>query len=148
MKAVRWTEDQFARHLAKTGRVPVAAGAGRRAVSVSGSLRLSDERLDGIAEYLFQIQAAGLEMPEFEFRFHETRRWRADFVWRDHFLLAEYEGGVYKNGRHVRGSGYEDDCEKYNEATLLGYRLLRFTYNMIRSGMALEQTERALSKNL
>ncbi|KKM16662.1 hypothetical protein LCGC14_1683550, partial [marine sediment metagenome] len=36
----------------------------------------------------------------------------------------------------------------YNEATLLGYRLLRFTYDMVRSGMALEQTERALSKNL
>ncbi len=148
MKAVRWTEDQFARHLARTNTLPVAAGAGRRAVSVPGSLRLIDERLDGIAEYLFQIQAAGLEMPEFEFRFHETRRWRSDFAWPDQMLLAEYEGGVYTKGAHVRGKHFESDCEKYNEATLLGYRVLRFTYDMVRSGMALEQTERALSKNL
>jgi very-short-patch-repair endonuclease len=148
MKAARWTEEQLSRHVAKTNRLPVAAGIGRGAVSAPRGLRLSNERLEGIAEYLFQIQAAGLEMPEFEFQFHETRRWRSDFVWRDHKLLAEYEGGVYKNGRHVRGSGYEDDCEKYNEATLLGFRLLRFTYDMVRSGMALEQTERALSTDV
>ena len=146
MKAARWTEDQFARHQARTGKLPIAAGNGRGAVSVPGSLRLSDDRLEGIAEYLFQIQAAGLEMPEFEFRFHETRRWRSDFVWRDHFLLAEYEGGVHTKGAHVRGRHFESDCEKYNEATLLGYRLLRFTYDMVRSGMALEQTTRALDQ--
>ena len=124
----------------------MAAGEGRSAVSVPGGLKLSNDRIDGVAEYLFQIQAAGLEMPEFEFSFHDNRRWRADFAWPDRMLLAEYEGGIYTKGAHVRGKHFESDCEKYNEAALLGYRVLRFTHNMVKHGMALEMTERALKE--
>ena len=145
MQAARWTEDQLDRHLSKADRRPATRHQGRAPAAVPSGLKLSNERLEGVAEYLFQIQAAGVEMPEFEFRFHDKRKWRSDFAWPDRMLLAEYEGGVYTNGAHVRGKHFESDCEKYSKASLLGYRVLRFTYDMVRSGMALDMTERALS---
>ena len=40
----------------------------------------------------FQMRAAGLPEPEREYRFHEKRRYRADFAWPDHRLLVEGEG--------------------------------------------------------
>lgn len=62
-----------------------------------------------------------------EFRFHHKRRWRFDFFISDHNLAIEIEGGVWTGGRHTRGKGYISDCDKYNTATLMGYRVLRFT---------------------
>jgi hypothetical protein len=47
-------------------------------------------------------------------------------------------------GRHVRGRGYEADCEKYSEAALRGWRVLRVTNGMVRDERALALLERAL----
>jgi very-short-patch-repair endonuclease len=46
-------------------------------------------------------------------------------------LAVEVEGGMWTRGRHVRGEGYEGDCEKYNAAVLGGWRVLRFTTGML-----------------
>ena len=59
-------------------------------------------------------------------------------------LAVECEGGTYSKGRHVRGEGFAKDCEKYNVAALLGWRVLRFTGSMIYSGEAVTQIEEAL----
>lgn len=85
-----------------------------------------------------QVEAAGLPTPEREARFHPTRRWRFDFLWRDLMLAVECEGGIHSHGRHVRASGFTADCEKYNAATLAGWRVLRYTARMIESGEAIE----------
>lgn len=90
------------------------------------------------------IEVTGLPAPVRQYRFHPVRRWKADFAWPDRKLLVEIEGGTWTGGRHVRGKGFADDCEKYNEAALMGYRVLRFTPNMVDDGVALEVTERAL----
>jgi len=42
------------------------------------------------------------------------------------------------------GSGFQNDCEKYNEATLHGWRILRFTTNHIKSGYAVQTIQRML----
>ena len=66
-----------------------------------------------------------------EYRFYKKRRWRADYYLPDYMTLIEIEGGVWVKGRHTRPYGYENDCEKYNKAQLLGYKLIRFTTTMI-----------------
>ena len=83
-------------------------------------------------------------MPEplAEFRFHPERRWRFDFAWPAEQLAIEVEGGTYTRGRHNRPVGFAQDCEKYNSAALLGWRVLRYTGAMIRSGKALEDLAR------
>lgn len=87
--------------------------------------------------------AHGLPEPETEFRFHRTRRWRFDYCWPDRKIAFEREGATWSRGRHTSGSGYSKDAEKYNEAALMGYLVIRGTTDMIRSGLAFEQLKRA-----
>lgn len=47
-------------------------------------------------------------------------------------IAVEIEGGSWINGRHTRGKGYRNDCEKYLEAAILGWTVLRFTSDMLR----------------
>lgn len=94
---------------------------------------------------LLQIKVAQLPKPVREFRFCEARRWRADFAWPEQKVLVEVEGGIYSQGRHTRAAGYTADAEKYNEAQLLGFVVLRFTSPMVVSGLALATLTRALA---
>lgn len=92
---------------------------------------------------LLAIRGAGLPEPEREVRFC-ARRWKVDFFWRDRDVIAEVEGGTWTGGRHTRANGFEGDCEKYNMATLLGKKVLRFTGAMVRDGRALDTLRQAL----
>ena len=62
---------------------------------------------------------------EREFRFHDKRRWRADFAHLESRSLIEIEGGIWVNGRHNRAAGFNADLEKYLEASLAGWRVFR-----------------------
>ena len=95
---------------------------------------------------LAQIADAGLPEPVREYRFAPPRRWRFDFAWPDRLLAVECEGGTWANGRHNRGAGYANDCEKYNAATLAGWRVLRFESEWITHGAALSEIRKALEK--
>jgi very-short-patch-repair endonuclease len=76
-----------------------------------------------------------------EFRFHPTRKWRADFALPTKAVLIEIEGGVHSGGRHTRGTGFSNDAEKYLEATLAGWRIIR----LIPSQLTFLTAERILS---
>jgi very-short-patch-repair endonuclease len=76
----------------------------------------------------------------------KRRLWRADFCWPDHKLIVEFEGGVFIRGRHTRGKPFEADCIKYNTATLMGYRVLRFTERHVTSGYAILTIKAALGE--
>ena len=78
-----------------------------------------------------------------EYKFHPKRKWRADFYIPEYNLLIEYEGMPYQiaKSRHTTIRGYRNDAEKYNEAALLGFRLLRYTAQMIADGTAYSQIE-------
>jgi very-short-patch-repair endonuclease len=65
--------------------------------------------------------------PVEEYRFHDKRRWRFDYAFVPEGVAVEIEGGVYSGGGHTRGKHYQSDCEKYNTATLMGWRVLRYT---------------------
>jgi len=95
---------------------------------------------------LFQIRAVGLPEPEQEYRFHPVRKWRFDFAYPDKLIGIEVEGGTWVKGRHTRGQGFENDCEKYNEAAMLGWKVLRYTGKTINSGEAINQIEKALEE--
>ena len=69
----------------------------------------------------------GLPEPTPEFKFHPTRKWKVDFVWKDKMVALEVEGGIWNYGGHVRGSGFLRDSEKYNEMTRMGWHLYRLT---------------------
>lgn len=96
------------------------------------------------SQMLTQIQLAKFECPTREYQFCKPRKWRFDFAWPLHKIALECEGGTWVHGRHSRPSGFLSDCEKYNEATLLGWRVLRVTGDHIKSGAALTLVQRAL----
>lgn len=75
------------------------------------------------------------------------RDWRFDFAWPDAMVAVEVEGGTWTRGRHVRGGGFRGDCEKYNAACVLGWRVLRFTAGMLSDDpvCCVETIRRALS---
>lgn len=78
---------------------------------------------------------------EQEYKFHQTRKWRADFLITGTKILIEVEGGIWSGGRHTRGKGYIGDMEKYNSAAMMGFTVLRFSTEQVKSGMALKQIE-------
>lgn len=60
-----------------------------------------------------------------EYRFHPTRMWRFDYAIPAHKIAIEVEGGVWTGGRHTSSVGFLGDMEKYNTATVMGWRVLR-----------------------
>lgn len=62
-----------------------------------------------------------------EFKFHPVRKWRFDYAIPEHKIALEVEGGVWTGGRHTSSVGFMKDMEKYNTATLMGWRVFRTT---------------------
>lgn len=60
-----------------------------------------------------------------EHRFHPERRWRFDIALVNQKIAFEVEGGIWVGGRHIHPSGFEKDCEKYNTAAAMGWKVLR-----------------------
>ena len=77
--------------------------------------------------------APHLPTPEREYKFAPPRRWRFDMCWPAQRVAVELEGGVWSGGRHTRPAGFEADVEKYNCATVEGWRVLRCTARMLHS---------------
>ncbi len=92
------------------------------------------------------LLAEGLWPYEREFCFHPLRRFRFDFAFPAEKVAIEAEGGIWRHGRHVTGSGFTRDCEKYNEAALLGWKVLRFTSAMMDDGTAARQIRQAMGR--
>lgn len=79
-----------------------------------------------------------------EFRFHATRKWQFDFGCEQLHIAIEYEGGIFSHQGHTRPERFRSDIEKYNEAQLSGWTILRFGPDETRSGAALETILRAV----
>lgn len=101
-------------------------------------------RVGSIGERLLEafLRAERISGWEREYQFHPTRLWRFDYAWPLEKFAVEIEGGVWSGGRHTRGKGFIEDCIKYNEAVLLGWRVIRVTTEMVRSGEAMAYIER------
>jgi len=88
------------------------------------------------------FQSFDIPEPVHEHKFHPTRRWRIDLAWPEHKLAVEIEGGAWCYGRHTRGAGFIGDMEKYNELTIMGWSLLRFTPKQVKDGTAIQTIHR------
>jgi hypothetical protein len=71
------------------------------------------------------------------------RKWRFDFAERiipkkRPRLAFEIEGGIWIYGGHNRGKIYQENLDKYNTATQLGWTLFRFSSQDVLSGKAKE----------
>jgi very-short-patch-repair endonuclease len=97
----------------------------------------------GEEEFAMHCQIYKIEVQR-EYRFLLGRKFRFDFAIPDAKLAIEIEGGIWTGGRHTRGAGYEKDLEKYNLAAMLGWKVLRFTPQMVHSGAAIDMVKEAL----
>lgn len=86
-----------------------------------------------VADFKGWCRAKGLPEPTAEYCFAPPRRWRFDWCWPDAKIVLEVEGGIWTGGRHTRGAGFLRDLEKYNQATLMGWRVLRTTPQTLKS---------------
>ncbi len=98
--------------------------------------------LDRSRTILNRLEHAGFPCPVLEVRFAPPRMFRFDFGWAERGIALEFEGGTFTNGGHTRGKHYESDCEKYNLAASLGWRVVRVTVDMVKDGRMVEAVER------
>jgi very-short-patch-repair endonuclease len=76
-----------------------------------------------------------------EYRFHDKRKWRFDYLLCNSpecftEIAVEIEGAIWSRGRHTRGKGYQADLDKYNHATMMGFKVLRFSTEDVLRGRA------------
>ena len=116
------------------GEMPIS-GAQRRLETTEGSdlVSQSTQAPESPLEaqfYQLWVMLGGPELKP-QHKFEPMRRWRADFAHIASRTLIEVEGGLYQQGRHQRLHGYQADCEKYNWATMTGWRVIRLTSMML-----------------
>ena len=102
-------------------------------------------------------QLSPLYLVKTEYRFDLKRKWRFDVAVlgiaydcepQSLKIAVEIEGGIFAKaggGRHNRGAGMKADLEKYAEAALLGWMVLRVLPEWVKSGKALGWVERAIA---
>ena len=95
-------------------------------------MKLPKPLSSGEEAFALHCRAEKLE-PVREFQFHPQRKWRFDFAFPDQKIAVEVEG----RGRHQSFSGFEIDCDKYNAAAAMGWRVLRYTPPMVLRGDAI-----------
>ena len=91
-----------------------------------------------------QLDAVGLDGYVREYQAIPGRRYRFDFCWVKERLAVEINGGTYSKGGHSSYLGIKRDYEKGNLAVQYGWKVLQFDADMVRSGQALEFTEKIL----
>ena len=100
----------------------------------------------GEETFALHLRAAGIQGFEREHRFAPPRRWKFDFANPALKVALEVEGGTWSRSRHTSGKGYAADCEKYSTAAVMGWRVLRFTTDQVKSGMALQMLQQAIAR--
>lgn len=96
------------------------------------------------AQFLVNYQnLGGTHMPIPQHQFAEDRNWRFDYAWPPAMVAVEIQGGQYVQryskdgefkgvgGGHHTPSGYRDDVQKLNAATVLGWRVFILTSDMV-----------------
>lgn len=107
----------------------------RRAPEIDPVAKVCDDA--GVSEGIREFPFRGLQ---------GYRRWKFDMAWPDRMIAFEYEGASWSGGRHTSGKGYSNDAEKYSEAAIAGWTVVRATADLVRNGKASELLAAALRK--
>lgn len=105
-----------------------------------------DSASEGEAHLATRIKQMGLPAPQRQYQFHPDRKWAFDFAWPSLMLAVEVDGGTYMDGEgyHSSGQYLARQYERDNEATLMGWRILRFDTKQVTSDDAMGVLERAI----
>lgn len=109
---------------------------------MTARLKLPSPKSEGCATLAMHLRADKIGFTP-EYKFHPTRKWRFDFALAKG-VAVEIDGGIWIRGRHSRGAGMEADMEKMNQAALLGWRVLRFSTQMVKDGTAIATIRQAV----
>lgn len=92
----------------------------------------------------FFFKAFKIEVGEYEYRFHHTRRWRFDHAWPAIKLALEIDGGQWAPGGGRHNS--DADREKINMAGECGWIVLRYSTSQIKQipSQVAEQIQRCI----
>jgi len=94
--------------------------------------------------FAMQLDSAGLTGYVREYQAIPGRKFRFDFAFLRERLLVEINGGTFTRGGHSTGTGIRRDYTKQNLCQIAGYKLLTFDADMVKSGQALDFTEKML----
>jgi very-short-patch-repair endonuclease len=92
-----------------------------------------------------QLSQAGI-LFEREYKFHPSRKWRADFAIlygpnlrgnEDIDVLVEVDGATWTMGRHNHPTSIAKEYERTAAAAILGYRMIRCTTAQVEDGTCL-----------
>ena len=90
------------------------------------------KRQDAIERFVGQLLLADVPRPDREYVFmplvdgdKPLRKYRFDLAWPKLMIACEIEGNLFTGGRHGGSPSARRDVDKYNFATLLGWRLIR-----------------------
>lgn len=110
----------------------------------------SSLRSDAEVAFAWQIKfTSDIAEPIPAYQFDLVRKWKFDFAWPDVHVAVEIEGGIWRGrgrgsktsdntgGAHSHPLNILRDIEKYNAAARAGWRILRFTPDMVKKGEAL-----------
>jgi len=117
-----WTPEQL-KAWAATRKDPVGDTSGKqpgRGHTQAGGNSCKDE-LSGLIFHVLKLT------PQTELQFAKPRKFRFDFAFPEMKLAIEYEGMFSEKSGHTSIAGYSDNCQKYNLALKLGWRVLRYT---------------------
>ena len=101
-------------------------------------------------EQTFLSQCVQYQLPKVEAQYQFAkpmgRKFSADFAFVEYQLLIEIQGGVWMQGggAHSRPANIDRDIEKQQHAALLGFLILPFTPQQVRSKHAIDWTTRVL----
>lgn len=81
---------------------------------------------------------------EKEYKFHPKRRWKFDYYFPDKYVAIEVEGGIFNKKAHGSITGILRDIEKYNEAQILGIKVIRIPTHRLYKSETLDLITRAI----
>lgn len=104
-----------------------------------------EKRIKTFAAIQF-FESQGLPTPVAEYPFHPERRWRFDYAWPDQKIAIEVEGGIWTGGRHTSQGGFIGDMEKYTEAAVMGWCVIRITPKALMTLHSVGLVKRAIQR--